>query len=154
MTVTASMGHPRLGCSSLEEVPEGVAPRVVFKLKPECIRKHKGNANVIDQRRFRQSVAFVPPTPHAGSARAGLKPGATSLVEQLGLSQGQDPVCRQIASAAGDLLSWLRPENVALCGPRLSESEDIESWIEGIVTRWEKQHGPIPNKELLLHEIG
>jgi hypothetical protein len=43
VTVTASMGHPLLGCSSLEEVPEGVAPRVVFKLKPECVRKHKGN---------------------------------------------------------------------------------------------------------------
>ena len=50
--------------------------------------------------------------------------------------------------AGDDLLSWLRPENVVLSGPPLSESDGIESWVEGIVTRWEKQHGPIAKKEL------
>jgi hypothetical protein len=37
---------------------------------------------------------------------------------------------------------------------RLSDWEDIQSWVQGIVTRWEKQRGPIPNTELLPHEIG
>ena len=64
-----------------------------------------------------------------------------------------DPISRHIASAEGDLLSWLRPENVVLTGPRLSESEGIEGWIDALVTRWEKQHGPIPKKEVMPHEI-
>jgi len=41
----------------------------------------------------------------------------------------------------------IRPENGVLTGSRLSELEDIESWIEAIVTRWRKQHGPIPKME-------
>ena len=47
VTVTASMGHPLLGCCRLEEVPRGIAPRVVFGTKPECARKHGGSENVI-----------------------------------------------------------------------------------------------------------
>ena len=61
---------------------------------------------------------------------------------------------RPIVSAQGDLLSWLRPENVALAGPWLSESEDIQSWIKTTVTKREKEHGPIPKKDRLPHEIG
>jgi hypothetical protein len=34
--------------ASLEEVPEWIAPRVVFKLKPESFRKQDGKENVID----------------------------------------------------------------------------------------------------------
>ena len=57
--------------------------------------------------------------------------------ELVALARDQDdPVSRHIASIKGDLLSWLRPENVALTGPRLSEWEDIESWVEAMATRW------------------
>ncbi len=85
--VTASMRHPLLGYSSLDEVPQGVAPRVVVKTKPESVRKQKGNRNVIpvkdldhfspeyrsgavDERRFRllrPGQPFVPPPARAGS---------------------------------------------------------------------------------------
>ncbi len=41
------MRHPLLGYCSLQEVPEGVAPGVVVKTKPESTRKQKGNRNVI-----------------------------------------------------------------------------------------------------------
>jgi hypothetical protein len=58
VTVTASIGHPLLGCTSLEEIQEGVAPRLVFKLKPECYRKQNGYKNVIGRSRFRQGASF------------------------------------------------------------------------------------------------
>ncbi len=150
VTVTASIGHPLLGCSSLEEVPEGVAPRVVFKLKPEYVRKHKGNKNMIDLSRFRQSAALgeLQTSPDGSSLRP-----VQTLAEPLARDR-DDPIFRHILSAKGDLLSWLRPENVALPGAPLSESEEIESRVEAFVTKWEKQHGPIPKKELLPHEIG
>ena len=45
--VTACIGHPQLGCSRLEEVPEGTVLRLVFKGKPECVRKQKGSENMI-----------------------------------------------------------------------------------------------------------
>ena len=174
VTVTASIAHPRLGCSSLEEVPEGVAPRVVSKLKPESLRKQKSNTNVIDLLRFRQSTALgeqqtnvdapravqgrfsherpatageTPALPGPRSVQGSLSPGLLN-------SGDQDPISRHIASVKGDLLSWLCSENLAFTGPRLSESEDTESWIEAIVTKWEKERGPIPKKELLPHEIG
>jgi Metallo-beta-lactamase superfamily len=131
VTVTASIGHPLLGCTSLEEIPEGMAPRLVFKLKPECHRKQNDCENVMGLSRLRQGTTAVAPTHHH-----------------------DDPISRHIASTRGDLLSWLRPENVVLTGPRLSEAEDIKSWIEAIVTKWEKEHGPIPKRELLPHEIG
>ena len=60
---------------------------------------------------------------------------------------------RHIASVESDLLFWLRPENAVLTGPRLSEFESIESWIDAFVTRREKQHGLIPKKEVMPHEI-
>jgi hypothetical protein len=131
VTVTASIGHPLLGCTSLEEIPEGMAPRLVFKLKPECHRKQNDCKNVIGLSRIRQGTALVASAHHH-----------------------DDPISRHIASTTGDLLSWLHPENVVLTGARLSEAEDIKSWIEAIVTKWEKEHGPIPKKELLPHEIG
>jgi len=40
-----------------------------------------------------------------------------------------------------------------MSGPRFSESNDVESWIEGIMTKWEKEHGPIPKNEVMFHEI-
>jgi hypothetical protein len=46
-TVTASIGHPLLDCSRTDDVPEGIAPRVAFRTKPECIGKQKGSENVI-----------------------------------------------------------------------------------------------------------
>jgi hypothetical protein len=151
VTVAASTGHPLLGC--LEEVPEGIAPRVVFKLKPECFRKHRSSENVIEQSRIATSVA--PTLQGVGSAPAGLKLGATTFAEPLGPVRNRDEtISRHIASTKGDLLSWLRPENVALRGSRPSESEDTESWVESIMTRWEKQHGSVPKKEMLPHEIG
>jgi hypothetical protein len=90
VTVTASLGHPRLHCSRLEEVPEGVAPRAAFKLKPEYVRKQKGNENVIDPSPIATTLS------HAG---AGLprpeevlgKRGATTLAERLAVSR--DQVC-------------------------------------------------------------
>jgi hypothetical protein len=130
VTVTASIGHPLLGYSNLEEIPEGVAPRLVLKLKPECHRKQNGYKNVIGRSRFRQGASPIVPTHHE-----------------------EDLISRHMASATRDLLSWLSPENVALTGPRLSENKDIESWIEAIVTKWEKAHGPIPKKEALPHEV-
>jgi len=130
VTITASLGHPLLASSRLEKVPKGIAPRVVFKLKPESARKREGNENVIGPSRFHQGAEL----PALARDR-------------------DDPISRHIASVKADLLSWLRPENVALAGPRLSESENIESWIEAIVSKWEKEHRPIPKKELLPHEI-
>ena len=52
VTVTASMGRPILECSGLEDVPEGITPRLVFQTKPECVRKQAGNRNVIDPSRI------------------------------------------------------------------------------------------------------
>jgi hypothetical protein len=125
-----------LGRSALDYV--GITPRLVFQTKPECTRKQKGRKNVIGRSRFHGRAA-----------------GARRTRAEVALGRDQDdPISRYISRARGDLLSWLGPENVALCGPRLSESEDIESLIEGIVTRWEKQHGPIAKRELLPHEIG
>jgi hypothetical protein len=135
VTVTASNGHPLLGRSALDYV--GITPRLVFQTKPECARKQKGSKNVIGRSRFH--------------GRAG---GARRTRAEVALGRDQDdPISRYISRASGDLLSWLGPENVALSGPRVSESEDIESWIEAIVTRWEKEHGPIPRKEVMPHEI-
>jgi hypothetical protein len=123
VTVTASIGHSLLGYGSLEEIPEGVAPRLVFQRKPECHRKQNGYKNVIDRSRFRQGASPVAPRHHE-----------------------EDLISRHMASTMGDLLFWLRPENVVLTGPRLSDAEDIESWIEAIVTKWEKEHGPSRRK--------
>ena len=151
VTVTASIGHPLLGCTSLEEIPEGVAQRLVFKLKPECFRKQNGYKNVIPTKDLEcPPFSSVGSTPHAGSARISLKADATEAgfsPSPHSVPHDQNPIPRHIASATGDLLSWLRPENVALTGPRFSESEDLESWIEAIMTKWEKEHGPIPKKE-------
>jgi hypothetical protein len=52
VAVTTSMGHPMLECSGLEDVPEGVTPRLVFQTKPECVRKQAGNRNVIHPSRI------------------------------------------------------------------------------------------------------
>jgi hypothetical protein len=135
VTVTASNGHPLHRCSTLDYV--GITPRLTFQTKPECARKQKGSKNVIGRSRF--------------YGRAG---GAwRTRAEVASVRDQDDPITRHISSARGDLLSWLAPENVALSSPRLSESEDIESWIEAIVTRWETQHGPIPRKEVMAHEI-
>jgi len=41
-------GAPVLDCSRLEEVREGLAWRMAFKRKPECLGKQKGNGNVFD----------------------------------------------------------------------------------------------------------
>jgi hypothetical protein len=41
VTVTSSMRHPLWGYQSLEEVPEGAAPRVTFAVKPESGTKHE-----------------------------------------------------------------------------------------------------------------
>ena len=155
VTVTASMGHPLLGCSRLEEVPRGIAPRVVFGTKPECARKQRSSENVIT----------IKDSPGGGSRRAnpgGGRPararsaigiGATTLAEPLGVAGDQDhPIFRVIASVQRDLVFLLRPENAVLTGPRLSESESVESWIDAFVTRWEKQHGPIPKKEVMPHD--
>jgi hypothetical protein len=181
VTVTASLGHP-LGCTkldSLDEVVEGVAPRVVFKVKPECFRKHRDNENIIEQSRIGTPLSQgatpgerwtgTDPLAPVRRTKADRRPalhrqtnlGVPSLrpirtfAELLALAPGQnDPSCRHVATAKGDLLSWLRPEHLAFTGPRLSESQDIESWIKAMVTKREKEGGPIPKKELLPHEIG
>jgi hypothetical protein len=150
VTVTASIGHPQLGCAGFEEVPEGSAPRVVFTTKPESVRKNSGYKNVIPIK----DLAAVSPKRRAwerqrtlpavqGSLRPGLLP----------ISSAEYPVFRHIGSVTGDLVTSLRPGNAALSGPRRSESDDMQSWIERFMTGWEKQHGPIPKKELLPHEI-
>jgi hypothetical protein len=125
VTVTASMGHPLLDCSRTDDVPEGITPRVAFRTKPECPRKQKGSENVIGLSRFHRSAARTASTRIAG---------ATTLAQRAALAPDQpdqnDAISRHIASAQGDLLSWLRPENVILTGPRFSESDAIESWVE------------------------
>ena len=45
-------------------------------------------------------------------------------------------------------------EDFGPCGPAISETDDIESWTQDVVTRWEKQHWPSPKKEVLPHETG
>jgi len=77
VTITASIGHPLLKCCRTGDVPEGIAPRVAFRTKPECVRKQKGNKNVIGPSRIRQGGAPMAPISRAGRTRAGLKPGAT-----------------------------------------------------------------------------
>ncbi len=91
--VTTSMRHPLLGYSSLDEVPQGVAPRVVVKTKPESVRKQKGNRNVIPikdldhfspERRSGQRTnadpsaplraAFRPPAPAPAGSESHLPP--------------------------------------------------------------------------------
>jgi hypothetical protein len=134
VTVTASNGHPLRSGFSLEDV--GVASRLAFQTKPECARKQKGNKNVIGPSRIHRNAS------RERRARAEVAPERDR----------DDPISCHIASARGDLLFWLRPENAALTGPRLSESEDIERWIDAIVTKWAKQHGPIPRKEVMPHE--
>ena len=97
MTVTASKGHPLLAYSNLEDIPEGMAPRVVFKLKPECIRKHKGNKKMIELSRigtlFSQGVAPIAPAcpGHSeGLAGTAQKPGATTGAKLPALAPVQD----------------------------------------------------------------
>jgi hypothetical protein len=130
-------------CRTTDEAAMDLLRRTVLRVwamnqtKPECARKEKGSKNVIGRSSFHG---------RAGGARR------TRAEVPLGRDQ-DDPMSRYISSASGDLLSWLGPENVALTSPRLFESEDIESWIEAIVARWEKQHGPIPRKEVMPHEI-
>jgi hypothetical protein len=70
------------------------------------------------------------------------------------MTQDESAISCLIASAAGDPLSWLRSENIAFCGPSLSGSDDMESWVQRLVTRWEQQHGPIPKKHVMRHDIG
>jgi hypothetical protein len=101
---------------------------VVFKTKPECVTKPKAYGNMI-------------PIKDLGTrspVRLAWRRPVQTLAELLALAPGQDPVRGAAVRARDDLISWLRPENVALSGPPLSESDDIESWIEGIVTKWEK----------------
>ena len=59
VTVTASIGHPVLNCSRTDDVPEGMAPRVTFRAKPECLRKQKTNENVIGLSSFCQGAAPI-----------------------------------------------------------------------------------------------
>ena len=114
VTVTASMGHPLLGCSRLEEVPRGIAPRVVFGTKPECARKHGGSENVItikDSPRG-SSRRANPAGRRPAGARSANGTGATTLAEQVRPAPDQDDqIFHHIASIKGDLLSWLSPEN-------------------------------------------
>ena len=189
VTDTASIGHPLLGCSRLEEVPRGIAPRVVFGTKPECARKQTSSQNVITIKdsphqigrewpvasgewqgkssrgtkkfgisstgalrpvRRANAARPVPPSP----AQRGLRSGVTGSREKPAPPSDQgDPISSYIASSQRDVLFWLRPENAVLTGPRLSEFESIESWLDAFVTQWEKQHGPIPKKEVMPHEI-
>jgi hypothetical protein len=148
VTLTASMGHPLLNCSRFEELPEGIAPRLVFRTEPEGVRKQRGSENVIAPSRIHGGAARVGPLlPGAGASWARLprrvrhgvsgKTGATAFTEPVALAPDQDdPLSRHLASLPGDLLSWLDPKDVVTTGPRLSESEDIESWIDALVTRW------------------
>ena len=79
-----------------------------------------------------------------------------TLAELVALFGGQKPASPSAATATdnlasllgpeNDLVSWLHPENAVLSGPRRSEFDDMESWIEACVNSWEKQHGPIPKK--------
>ena len=122
----------------------GLAPGLVFKLKPECFRKHKSSGNVIDRSwikaPFRHTAALRDQTnadvlpsvqewgfPHGRqNLRTGRPRSQPSLrlvptfAERLARYQ-DDPISRYIASTTGDLLSWLRPGNGALTGLSLRE---------------------------------
>jgi hypothetical protein len=133
--VVVTAPAPRCGIS------EGVAPGLVFKVKPECFRKHKSRGNVIDRSwikaPFRHTAALrdqtnadVLPsvqgrdfTPGRRNLRTGRPRSQPSLrlvptfAERFALARHQDdPISHHIASTKGDLLSWLRPENGALAG--------------------------------------
>jgi hypothetical protein len=88
--------------------------------------------------------------PRAGPAlsKTGFRPAFSPI------TQDENAISCLIASAAGNPLSWLRSENTAFRGPRLSEADDIEGWAQRLVTRWEQQHGPIPKKQVPPHAIG
>ncbi len=139
VTVTASMRHPVLGYVSLEALPEGVAPRVVLKTKPESHTNQKGNLNVI----------AIPVSPQHGPSAAAKSrfPSLCSgqaFAALLPLLRDQNDISRRDGNAAG-----LRTENFGITTPAFSESDGLEGWIQGVVTRWEKQHGPFPKKEVL-----
>jgi len=43
---------PDRGPKRLAHIPKAIVPRVVLKLRRECVRKQKGNENVIIRRAF------------------------------------------------------------------------------------------------------
>jgi hypothetical protein len=154
VTVTASMRHPELGYSSLADVPEGLAPRVVFKTKPECTIKSKSYRNMITIKdlpallavRFRSRGPDERPCPSPRRVQ--------TFAELLDLAPGHDPAHGSAGTATNDLISWLSPKNGAFRGTPLSESDDFETWVEGILTKLKKQYGSLPKKEVLPHEVG
>ena len=97
---------------------------------------------------FRRSAGLGQRT-NADSIRSG-----QPFVPPLLLWQDQNHISRHSWSAADDLVSSLLTDHFALHGPAISEGDDIQSWIQNVVTRWERQHGPIPKKEVLPHETG
>ena len=56
-------------------IAEGVAPRVAFKLKPECVRKHRGSENMIVLSRIEGHSAKVWSGEQEGHTRAGALKG-------------------------------------------------------------------------------
>ncbi len=68
VTVTASMKHPEFGYPRLEDVPEGMAPRVVFSTKPVSLRNDNVLQNVIPTP---ESEVF-PPKPSPITQKTGL----------------------------------------------------------------------------------
>ena len=144
VAVTTSVGRLLLRCASPQEVPERIAPPLLFQTKPESVRKQRGSENVIAPSRIG--------TPFSQAA-APVAPSFRSVSTEL-LARGQDdPISHRIVSAKGDLRSWLRLQNIAATSPRLSQSKDSESWLVGIVAEWEGQCGPIDDKEVLPPEI-
>jgi hypothetical protein len=92
----ASIGHPLRDCSRTDDVPVGIAPRVAFRTKPECIRKQKGSENVIGPLRFHRGPARVAPIPHgARSADSRLpRPDGVSVFATRWEKQ-HDPIPRR-----------------------------------------------------------
>ena len=162
VTVTASKGHPLLERFRQGGVQEGAPLALAFRTKPQCLRKQRGSENVAVPLRI-GAPALVRRSPGAAPGPEGAfrtvrrasagRPVPTGSREKPASPPNQDdPISSYIASSQRDVLFWLRPENAVLSGPRLSESEDIESWMEAFVARWERQHGPIPKKDVMPHE--
>jgi hypothetical protein len=89
----------------LEEIPEGVAPRLAFKLKPECHRKQNDCKNVIGLSRFRPGTAPVAPTLDRVHAAMLLQAGgqATALRAMLEADTQRSPDFLRLTNALSAL---------------------------------------------------
>jgi hypothetical protein len=117
-----------------------IASRQVFKLKPECVRKHRGNENVIGRSRIWEAPQGRCRTGATTSKLAfpRLKPSGTTVAQLPGLDQN-DPLCRHLLKAKDDLLSWLHHSS-------WSRSPRMNQLVSFLADRARTRH-PQPSEE-------